>query len=64
MTDFRCPFCGSDKMWIETPYIDRITGKPKKTMCCGKQKTNYDFTLKRYSPLRGDVPSIDKIAKI
>lgn len=63
MTDEKCPFCGSEKTMIDTPYIDRVTGEYKKTFCCKSMKKNYDFVNKRYDPIYGDAPDPVSIAK-
>ncbi len=55
-----CPFCGSEKYWIETPFMDLITGKKKEVPCCSKQKTNMEYQKKRF--VHEDAPSLEEIA--
>ena len=63
MTDTKkCPFCGSEKIKIETPYIDRITGEHKTTLCCLSQKKNQEFLDKRYSNFYGEKPTMEDLA--
>jgi hypothetical protein len=35
-----CPYCGSEKIIVDTPFIDPITEKAETTFCCAYQKTN------------------------
>jgi len=64
MTDkYKCPFCGHNKPYRETPFIDRITGKTKRQPCCQKQAANIEYQRKRYSP-DFDKPPIEEVGKL
>ena len=62
MNNKACPFCGSKDIMIETPYVDRITGKKKVVPCCKAQKDNIAFRNARYSG--DDVPELEDISKL
>lgn len=59
-----CPFCGSEKTMIETPYIDRITGEHKKVPCCNAQKKNDKYIKRRYDPRLSDLPTSEEVSKL
>ena len=44
----KCPFCGSDKIKKETPYVDKF-GEKIESYCCLSQKRNAVYAEKRYS---------------
>lgn len=58
----KCSFCGSETIFITTPYIDPITGKKKKTECCGAQKTNIEYAKKRLGDHK--LEHLDEVSKI
>jgi len=64
MSDKKCPFCGSKDIVVETPYIDRVTQKPKTTICCKAQRNNSDYREKRYGPVSNDQPSAEEVSKL
>lgn len=48
MSDFKCEFCGSKTMMIETPYMERTSDwppkyVPTKTYCCKTQAKNQKY---------------------
>ena len=49
----KCPFCGSKKIILETPYMDRVTGKKLTSYCCTAQKINKEYKEKHYHPIFG-----------
>lgn len=59
----KCPFCGSSKLKLDTPYIDRVTRKPVQTFCCKAQATNATYINKRFDPSRSDAPKPEDVAK-
>lgn len=53
MPEEKCPFCGSDKIRLETPYValnDQGEYAPTKTFCCASQRRNAEYVKKRFSP--------------
>jgi len=46
--ELKCPFCGSKKIIIDTPYIDPITHEKETTYCCKEMRQNYRFVDTRY----------------
>ena len=64
MSDFKCPFCGSQKLKIETPYIKPVTHERETTYCCRKQAKNQEFVEKRYHPIYGIKPSVESISTL
>jgi len=59
---FKCPFCGSEKLMIDTPYLAPVTHDPIQTYCCKKQRDNAKFTEKRYTA--GNRPSVENVSKL
>jgi len=60
MSDFKCSFCGSDKLMIDTPYIEKtktwpIEYKKKQTYCCKPQAKNQEYE-KRFHPIYSKKP--------
>ena len=64
MSENKCPFCGSKKIFLETPFIDPITKEHGKTFCCSAQKKNHEYIKKRYSPFDVNKPSVEDISKL
>lgn len=62
MSDFKCPFCGSAKLLVDTPYLTPVTHEPIQQYCCKKQHDNALFVQKKYTP--GNRPSIDNVSKV
>jgi len=61
--DWKCPFCGADKLKYETPYVElNQEGKyvPGQTFCCKEQAQNHRF-VKRYP--EGERPDPDEVGK-
>ena len=48
MSDFKCPFCGSDKLKIETGYLTKF-GDKEFTYCCPAQATNHKYINKSFT---------------
>ena len=64
MSDFKCPFCGSDKLRYEAPYVElNKQGEyvPKTTFCCKQQATNQKFIDRRFK--EEDKPELDEVSK-
>lgn len=62
-----CPFCGSDKIRIETPFIElKRSGEylPKKTFCCSAQKRNFNYVNKHFDERDPDAPKVEEISQI
>ena len=62
-----CPFCGSEEIYLDTPYVETSGHKidefqPIKTICCPAQKKNADYILKNFHP--DDAPSLEEISKL
>lgn len=49
MASDKCPFCGSTKMVIDTPYIDRF-GDKITTYCCAAQDKNQKYLKAHINP--------------
>ena len=64
MSDTICPFCKSTTIVVETPYVDRVTGKKKTTYCCNAQKQNAKYRKSRYSPYYGEAPPQEEVSKL
>jgi len=60
----KCPFCGSPKTMVETPYIDRWTGEHKLTPCCTSQKVNMDYVKNSMSPYQENKPTVEDVSKL
>ena len=58
----KCVFCGSPKIIVELPYIQRATGEHETSYCCKQQRVNSKFRDKRFS--REDRPELEDIAKL
>ena len=60
----KCPFCGSEKILLETPYV-KLNRKgeyaPQVSYCCNAQKKNGEYQRKRFSPLDGKTPTPEEI---
>lgn len=66
MSDTKCPFCGSDKIKMETPYVE--LGRDgeyhaKTTFCCKAQAANAKYVTKRFDPRNEDKPSPEEVSK-
>lgn len=59
-----CSFCGSDKVKVETPYIDRVTGEHKTTICCQAQRKNQEYQKKHFHPIHGEKPPMESVEKL
>jgi hypothetical protein len=46
--ELKCPFCGSKKIMIDTPFIDPITKDRQQTFCCKEMAKNYNFVDHTY----------------
>ena len=56
MADFKCPFCNSNKLMVDTPYIKKdntwpIEYKKQQTYCCRTQAKNQEYIKKKYHPI-------------
>lgn len=63
MADFKCPFCGSDKLYYEAPYVELNNNgeyEPKKTFCCKEQQANHRFVKRYDEDSRPDVEEVSK----
>jgi len=61
-----CPFCGSAKIRLETPYV-KSTGdlgeyEPETTYCCTAQKVNANYIKKNFHP--DDAPDAESVSKL
>ena len=43
-----CPFCGSEKVIIDTPYLDKF-GQKITSYCCNAQKKNHEYVRARFN---------------
>lgn len=72
MADWKCPFCGSPKRKIDTPYVKRankledgeIKMEPISTFCCAAQKKNYEYMSKRFGGNPADWPDQDEVGRL
>ena len=74
MSDWKCPFCGSDKLKIKKASGDMVRKKkvvwgedlyePETDFCCRKQAHNQKFINARYDKTLSDVPDLDDVAKL
>lgn len=64
MNDFKCPFCGSQKLKIDTPFLKPVTHEPIQTFCCRPQAKNQEFIKKRYHPTLGRKPTTEEVSEI
>jgi hypothetical protein len=58
----KCPFCGSTKLKIETPYIDKF-GEKIFTYCCNAQKKNDSYIQAHTSRMTGEKPGTEEVSK-
>jgi hypothetical protein len=58
----KCPFCGSEKIKIETPYLNKH-GETIMTFCCSAQKQNEKYVKAHTSRMTGDKPSVEDVIK-
>jgi hypothetical protein len=58
----KCPFCGSEKLKIKTPYLDKF-GEPIFTFCCNSQKRNDVYVKTHTSRYDGSKPSLEDVIK-
>lgn len=56
-----CKFCGSEKLLLETPYLNAF-GEKITTPCCEAQKRNAEYLRRNYDPSNGRVPTLDEIS--
>lgn len=58
-----CQFCGAEKITVETPFIDRVTGKHEVTFCCKAQSTQkkYERSPRRYNP---ELSTLEKLEDV
>lgn len=63
MSDWKCPFCGSDKLRIETPYLKPVTHEPITTFCCRSQAKNNQYIKNRYDPRDSNRPDADDVSR-
>lgn len=59
-----CPFCGSKELTVETPYVDRVTGKNKRVPCCPKSKRNTEYIKKRFDQSNTNNPDFEEVSKL
>jgi hypothetical protein len=58
----KCPFCGSDKTKIDTPYINKH-GEKITSYCCNAQRQNDKYIKAHTSRQTGDKPSAEDVIK-
>lgn len=73
MAEWKCPFCGSKELKIETPFMkvsygtpaNPGSGKPERqfTYCCRQQAANAKYVSSHRDYKTGETLDIDKIAK-
>lgn len=62
----KCTFCGSDELFIETPFVelnDKGEHVPKKTPCCQAQRKNMQYIKRHFDPLAENIPTLEEVAK-
>ena len=74
MSDWECPFCGSDKLKIKKASGDVVKKnrfvwgedmyEPVTDFCCRKQAKNAAYLKSRYDPTISNIPELDDIAKL
>lgn len=60
----KCPFCGSEKRQVKTPFVElQKNGEygPIMTFCCNAQKQNSKYIANRFNP--EDAPDLDEVSK-
>jgi len=72
--DWKCVFCGSDKIKVNKASGDMVRKKKivwgedmyeiATDFCCRKQAANDAHRKARYDPRLSDVPDLDDIAKL
>lgn len=63
MADTKCPFCNSEKIMVETPYINRH-GEKITTYCCLAQKKNHGYITSHHNRYSEFQISADEVAKL
>lgn len=66
--DFKCPFCGSTKLHLKTPYTKKnkkwpIGYEAETTYCCLKQAKNQEYREKRFHPRLSRKPDSAEVAR-
>lgn len=65
MSDWKCPFCNSDKRMIPTGFVKSVGYKgehePEMTFCCQAQKKNAEYIKKSYDP--DHAPDPDEVSR-
>ena len=74
MSDWKCPFCGSDKLMIKKASGDMVRKKKvvwgedlyeaATDFCCRKQAKNNAYIKAKFDSTLSDVPDLDDIAKL
>ena len=49
MVEWKCPFCGSKELKLETGNLTRF-GDKQYTFCCGAQAANDKYRMKSFGP--------------
>lgn len=67
MSEFRCPFCGSEEQYKKTPYMKPAKGKlgyeQDKQPCCRSQAANLKYVKNRFDPLQDSKPKLEEVSK-
>lgn len=64
MNDFKCPFCGSKKLKVKSPYLKPVTHEAETSYCCRSQAKNQEFVDKHFHSIYGDKPSAESVSKL
>ena len=69
MSDFKCTFCGSDKLKIDKPYMTKdkvwpMKYKTEQDYCCRTQAKNQEYREKKFHPTRSTKPTSEEVAKL
>lgn len=59
---WRCPFCNSEEMILDTPYIDKH-GEKETTYCCNQQKRNHEYLKAHRSQWSDEELDPDEISR-
>jgi hypothetical protein len=59
----KCPFCGSEEIMVDTPYLDRH-GDKILAFCCNAQKKNHDYIEGHFDPRAEDQMKPEEVSKL
>jgi len=73
VSDFKCPFCGSDKLYVEqggnmvkkkNPVWGEDLYEVEKRLCCKFQARNKAHIDAKYSKTLGRTPTLEEVWKL